>query len=144
MLVDHALEIAPCDAVLVPTLDGSTARAVARWKAPVWIVAAGPEPGAMQGLAFSYGVHTVDLGEEPHDWRDYTWRLLSELGLPCRQVLLVAGPSPRIRRPINAWNLWSLTRGLKPPQDRLLGFDRQEDGEANGNRRQPVTGRDRS
>jgi pyruvate kinase len=95
MLVDHALEIAPCDAVLVPTLDGSTARAVARWKAPVWVVAAGPDPGAMQGLAFSYGVHPVDLGEEPPDWRSHTWGLLSELGLPCRQVLLVAGPSPR-------------------------------------------------
>ena len=95
MLVDRALEIAPCDAVLVPTRDGSTARAVARWRAPVWLVAAGPEPGAMQGLAFSYGVHPVDLAEDPRDWRGYAWRLLSELGLPCRQVLLVAGPSPQ-------------------------------------------------
>jgi pyruvate kinase len=95
MLVDRALEIAPCDAVLVPTRDGSTARAVARWRAPVWLVAAGPQPGAMQGLAFSYGVHPVDLAEDPRDWRGYAWRLLSELGLPCRQVLLVAGPSPQ-------------------------------------------------
>ena len=75
--------------------DGNTARAVARWRAPVWVVAAGPDTGAMQGLAFSYGVHPVDLSEDLHDWRDYTRRLLSELGLPCRQVLLVAGPSPR-------------------------------------------------
>ncbi len=95
MLVDRALEIAPCDAVLVPTRDGNTARAVARWRAPVWVVAAGPESGALQGLAFSYGVHPVDLGEDPHDWRGYARHLLSELGLPCRQVLLVAGPSPQ-------------------------------------------------
>jgi pyruvate kinase len=95
MLVDHALEIAPCDAVLVPAHDGDTARAVARWRAPVWVVAASPEAGAMQGLAFSYGVHPVDLPEDPVDWRGYTRRLLSELGLPCRQVLLVAGPSPQ-------------------------------------------------
>jgi len=57
ILVERALEIAPCDAVLVPTREGSTARAVARWRAPVWVVAAGPDPAAMQGLAFSYGVH---------------------------------------------------------------------------------------
>jgi pyruvate kinase len=95
MLVERALEVAPCDAVLVPTRDGTTARAVARWKAPVWVVAAGPEPAAMQGLAFSYGVHPVDLEEEPGNWRDYARRLLLELGLPCKRVLLVAGPSPQ-------------------------------------------------
>jgi pyruvate kinase len=95
MLVERALEVAPCDAVLVPTRDGGTARAVARWKAPVWVVAAGPEPATMQGLAFSYGVHPVDLEEEPLEWRGYAARLLSDLGLPCKQVLLVAGPSPR-------------------------------------------------
>jgi pyruvate kinase len=49
----------------------------------------------MQGLAFSYGVYPVDLVEEPADWRGYSQRLLLELGLPCKQVLLVAGPSPR-------------------------------------------------
>jgi pyruvate kinase len=46
-------------------------------------------------LAFSYGVHPVDLAEEPDDWREYAQPLLLELGLPCKQVLLVAGPSPR-------------------------------------------------
>jgi pyruvate kinase len=95
MLVDRALELAPCDAVLVPSHDGNTARAVARWRAPVWVVAAGREPAVIQGLSFSYGVHSVDLSEEPHDWRGYVQRLLSELGLPCKQVLLVAGPSRR-------------------------------------------------
>ncbi len=95
MLVDRALEIAPCDAVLVPTHDGSTARAVARWRAPVWVVAVGSEAAAMQGLAFSYGVHPVDLDEEPDEWGAYAQGLLLELGLPCKQVLLVAGPSFR-------------------------------------------------
>ena len=95
LLVNRALELAPCDAVLVPSNDGSLARAVARWKAPAWVVATGSEPAAMQGLAFSYGVHSIDLQEEPDDWRGYAQRLLPELGLPCKQVLLVAGPSPR-------------------------------------------------
>jgi pyruvate kinase len=95
MLVERALEVAPCDAVLVPTSDGITVRAIARWRAPVWVIAAGAEPAAMQGLAFSYGVHPVDLEEEPAEWHAYAERLLSELGLPCKLVLLVAGPSPR-------------------------------------------------
>jgi pyruvate kinase len=95
LLVDRALKLVPCEAVLVPTVDGSTARAVARWRAPAWIVALGPEPAIMQSLAFSYGVHPVDLQEEPGDWRRYAERLLAELGLPCKQVLLVAGPSPQ-------------------------------------------------
>ena len=95
MLVERALEVAPCDAVLVPTSDGTTARAVARWRAPVWVVATGSEPAAMQGLAFSCGVHPVDLEQEPADWRDYVKRLLPGLGLPSNRVLLVAGPSPQ-------------------------------------------------
>ncbi len=95
MLVDRALEIAPCDAVLVPTREGNSARAVARWRTPIWVVAVGSEPRTMQGLAFSYGVHPVDLPEDPDDWRGYAKLLLSELGVPCRQVLLIAGPSPR-------------------------------------------------
>ena len=95
MLVERALEVAPCDAVLVPTPDGTTARAVARWRGPAWVVATGPEHGAMQGLAFSYGVHPVDMDEEPDDWRGYAEHLLLELGLPCKKVLLVAGPSAR-------------------------------------------------
>jgi len=95
MLIERALEIAASDAVLVLTRGGATARSVARWKAQVWVIAAGADPSVMQGLTFSYGVHPVDLVEEPNDWRGYAKRLLSELGLPCKQVLLVAGSSPR-------------------------------------------------
>jgi pyruvate kinase len=95
MLVERALEVAPFDAVLVPSRGGNTARAVARWRAPVWTIAAGRESSALQGLAFSYGVHPVDLADEPVDWREYTRDLLLQLGLRCRQVLLVAGPSAR-------------------------------------------------
>ena len=95
MLVKCALEVAPCDAVLVPTSSGTTARGVARWRPPVWVVAVSHEPSVLQGLVFSYGVHPVDLSEEPDDWRVYAAHLLPELGLPCNRVLLVAGPSAR-------------------------------------------------
>ena len=94
-LVEHALETVPCEAVLVPTRGGTTARAISRCKPSVWIIAPSSDPAASQGLAFSYGVHAVDLAEEPADWREYAARWLPEHGLIADRVMLVAGPSPR-------------------------------------------------
>ncbi|MEA3210866.1 MAG: pyruvate kinase [Chthoniobacter sp.] len=95
LLVEHALETVPCGAVLVPTRAGDTARTISRCKPSVWIVAPGRDPAACQGLAFSYGVHAVDLADEPDDWREYAARWLPEHGLTADRVMLVAGPSPR-------------------------------------------------
>jgi pyruvate kinase len=86
-LVEHAVETVPCDAVLVPSRTGSTARSLARYKPPVWIVAACTDPAVSQGLAFSYGVHPLDVREEPEDWRALARRIAPE------RVLLVTGPS---------------------------------------------------
>jgi len=94
-LVEHALESVPCDIVLVPTRGGSMARAISRCKPTAWIVAPGPDPAACQGLAFSYGVHPVDLVDEPDNWRDFAFQWLSDQGVSAHRVLLVAGPSPR-------------------------------------------------
>src|SRR6185295_10720819 len=62
-LVEHALDTVPCDVVLAPTRAGNTARAISRCKPSVWIVAPVSDPAVCQGLAFSYGVHPVDLAE---------------------------------------------------------------------------------
>lgn len=70
-LVEHALDTVPCDVVLVPTRGGTTARVISRCKPPVWIVAPSGDPAACQGLAFSYGVHPVDLADSPEDWREF-------------------------------------------------------------------------
>ena len=94
-LVEHALDTVPCEAVLVPTRGGTTARVISRFKPTVWIVAPSSDPVACQGLAFSYGVYPVDLAEEPADWREYIARWLGEHGVAANQVLLVAGPSLR-------------------------------------------------
>jgi pyruvate kinase len=94
-LVEHALDTVPCDAVLVPTRGGTTARAISRCKPAVWIVAPSADPVACQGLAFSYGVHPIDLAEEPADWREFAARWLSEHRIPADRMMLVAGPSPR-------------------------------------------------
>jgi len=61
----------------------------------VWIVAPSSDPAACQSLAFSYGVHPVDLADEPANWRDFAARWLGERGIRAEHVILVAGPSPR-------------------------------------------------
>jgi pyruvate kinase len=94
-LVEHALDTVPCDAVLVPTRGGTTARVISRCKPSVWIIAPSCDPAACQSLAFSYGVHPVDLVEEPDDWRQWAVQWLSEHGVAAKRVMLVAGPSAR-------------------------------------------------
>jgi pyruvate kinase len=94
-LVEHALCTVPCDLVLVPTRAGMVARAISRFKPPVWIIAPSSDSTACQNLAFSYGVYPINLAEEPDDWREWIARWLRENGINAERVLLVAGPSPR-------------------------------------------------
>jgi pyruvate kinase len=94
-LVEHALHTVACDLVLVPTRGGSVARAISRFKPPVWIIAPSSDPAVCQNLAFSYGVHSVHLAEEPDDWREWIDQWLRKNGITAQRVLLVAGPSPR-------------------------------------------------
>lgn len=92
-LVEHALDTIPCEAVLVPTRGGTTARMISRCKPAVWVFAPSGNPAVCQGLAFSYGVHPIDLSEDPEDWRELATRWLAEHGLSAERVMLVAGPS---------------------------------------------------
>ena len=43
-LVEHALDTVPCDLLLVPTRAGMVARAISRFKPPVWIIAPSSDP----------------------------------------------------------------------------------------------------
>ncbi|HEY6842955.1 MAG TPA: pyruvate kinase [Thermoanaerobaculia bacterium] len=94
-VVEHALDTVPCDLLLVPTRGGTVARAISRFKPPVWIIAPSSDPAVCQKLAFSYGVYPVDLAEEPDDWRKWIAHWLRENGITAQRVMLVAGPSPR-------------------------------------------------
>lgn len=94
-VVEHALDTVPCDVVLVPTRGGTTARAISRFKPPVWIIAPSSDHAVCQNLAFSFGVYPVDLSEEPDDWRQWVTRWLHANGITAERVMLVAGPSPR-------------------------------------------------
>jgi pyruvate kinase len=94
-LVEHALQTVPCDLVLVPTRGGMVARAISRYKPAVWIIAPSPDCAVCQNLAFSYGVYSIDLAEEPDDWREWIGTWVRGKGITAERVMLVAGPSPR-------------------------------------------------
>ena len=94
-VVEHALGTVPCDAVIVPTRSGSTARMIARFKLPVWTVAVSTDAAVCQGLAFSYGVQAVDVSAEPDDWREFAAAWARGHGLDARNPMLVAGPSAK-------------------------------------------------
>jgi pyruvate kinase len=94
-VVEYALETVPCAAVFVPTRTGTTARLISRFKPGVWIAALSRDPAVGQGLAFTYGVHPVDLDEEPDDWCHFARVWMREQQVPGALALLVAGPSTR-------------------------------------------------
>jgi pyruvate kinase len=95
LVVEHALETVPCAAVLVPTRTGATARMISRFKPTVWVVAASRDAAVCQGLSFSYGVHAIDLVDDPDNWRDFAKDWLRAHQVPGAIAMLVAGPSLR-------------------------------------------------
>jgi pyruvate kinase len=94
-VVENALETVPCAAVFVPTRTGTTARMISRFKPSVWIVAVTCEVAASQALAFSYGVHPVQVPDEPEDWQQFPREWLREHQVPGKTAMLVSGPSAR-------------------------------------------------
>ena len=94
-VVEYGLETVPCAAVIVPTHTGTTARMISRFKPSVPIVAISRDPAVCQGLALSYGVHPVEVTDEPENWRDYARRWLRQEQVSGFIAMLVAGPSTR-------------------------------------------------
>lgn len=95
LVMERALDIVPCDLVLVPTRSGASARLVSRLKPAVWMIAPSPDHAACQALTFSYGVHPVENTNEDADWRAFVERWLQANHATAGRVLLMAGPSPR-------------------------------------------------
>jgi pyruvate kinase len=94
-VVEHALETVRCAAVFVPTRTGTTAQMISRFNPPVWIVALSRDAMVCQGLAFSCGVHAVQLAEDPENWSNFARQWLREHRMPGPVAMLVAGPSTR-------------------------------------------------
>jgi pyruvate kinase len=111
-VVEHALETVQCAAIFVPTRTGTTARMIARFNPPVWIVALTPDAAVCQGLAFSCGVHAIQPAKDPENWSDFARQWLREHGVSGNVAMLVAGPSAR--NPNANYRIEFLRVGEKP------------------------------
>jgi len=80
--------------VVVPTRTGTTARAIARFRLPVWIAAPTGCANVARHLQFSYGVEPVSMGQLPAEWTAFTREWVHAEALPGLVALLVQGPSP--------------------------------------------------
>jgi pyruvate kinase len=93
--VEASLEYESPAAVFTPTRSGATARSLARFRPPVWIVAVSSQESTCQALQFSYGVHPVHEVEHPEDWSAYARRWVENHELDGHLVILTEGPSTR-------------------------------------------------
>ncbi len=69
-------------AVITPTESGSTARRVARFRLPVWVVAISPNESTCQALQFSFGVYPLLEPNPPASWSTYVRSKAVKLPVP--------------------------------------------------------------
>ncbi len=93
--VEASLEYESPAAVFVPTRSGATARSLARFRPPVWLVAVSSQESTCQALQFSYGVHAVHEGEHPEEWTAYARKWVEDNGVEGHLVILTEGPSSK-------------------------------------------------
>lgn len=82
-------------AVFIPTIGGATARSLARFRPPVWIVAVSKEEDTCRKLQFTTGVYPVCRPDRPDDWKPFIRDWLEEHGMPADLAVLIEGPSSR-------------------------------------------------
>ena len=93
--VEAALEHISPAAVFVPTHSGTTARSIARFKLPVWIVGVSSREDTCQRLLFTSGVYPVCEPEHPEDWNAYVRNWLRTHEVKGNLVILTEGPSSK-------------------------------------------------
>ena len=79
--------------VFTPTETGATARRIARFHLPAWVIALSPRPATCQRLLFSYGIHPVHTGDDGRDWDRIACDWLRRHGIRRFPILLTQGPS---------------------------------------------------
>ena len=93
--IETALRHVSPAAVFVPTLSGATARSIARFRPPTWIVAVCPDEAVCRRLMFSSGVFPVHEPDYPDDWKAYGRDWLERHEMDGDVIILAEGPSPR-------------------------------------------------
>ncbi len=94
LTVNTALEAATPAMLLVPTQSGDTARNIARFRHPVWILAISNSPTTCSQLCFSRGVYPVLVDPMPPNWNTFAATIARQLHLQGVFAILVEGPSP--------------------------------------------------
>jgi pyruvate kinase len=93
--VETVLEYADPAAVFVPTRGGDTARSIARFRLPIWIIAVSSQEVTCQQLQFSSGVHPVCEAEHPENWKTFVAGWLKAHGMEGKLAVVTEGPSSR-------------------------------------------------
>ncbi|HNQ85692.1 MAG TPA: pyruvate kinase [Deltaproteobacteria bacterium] len=93
--IETALRHVSPAAVFVPTLSGATARSIARFRPPTWIVAVCPDEAVCRRLMFSSGVFPVFEPDYPDDWKAYGRDWLERHEMDGDVIILAEGPSPK-------------------------------------------------
>ena len=109
--VEATLEHILPAAVFVPTHSGATARSVARFRLPVWIIGVSAQEKTCQRLQFSYGVYPVHEPEHPEDWRSFIREWLHVHEIEGNIVVLTEGPSPKHPEANNRMEIIDLGKG---------------------------------
>ncbi|MGO9611473.1 MAG: pyruvate kinase [Dissulfurispiraceae bacterium] len=95
MAVEANLEYISPAAVFVPTKSGATARSIARFRLPVWIVGVSSREAICRTMQFSYGVFPVHEEEHPDTWNAYVKKWVKDHEVDGNLVILTEGPSAK-------------------------------------------------
>jgi pyruvate kinase len=93
--VEASLEFTSPAAVFSPTHSGTTARSLAFFRMPVWVVAVSSFERTCQNLVFSSGVYPVLEPEHPEKWDAFVKKWVKDHGMQGDIAILTEGPSAK-------------------------------------------------
>jgi hypothetical protein len=117
--VEAVLNYADPAAVFVPTHGEETARSIASFRHPVWIIAVSSQESTCQQLQFSSGVHPLFEPEHPENWNTYVCDWLTFQGIEGRLAVLTEGPSSKYPEANNR-RKWSIFPGIRGQENLWL------------------------
>jgi pyruvate kinase len=90
--------------------DTLSARSIARFRLPIWIVAVSSQEATCQQLQFSSGVYPVCETEHPASWNTYVADWLRSRGIEGKLAVVTEGPSSSHPDANNRLEIVDLTR----------------------------------
>lgn len=93
--VETVLEYSDPAAVFVPTRGGTTARSIARFRLPIWIIAVSSQETTCQQLQFSSGVFPVCEADHPDNWNAYVSDWFKTHSMEGTLAVVTEGPSSK-------------------------------------------------